>query len=313
MARQAAEAESELELALMTFERLLPTPLRVKQRAALERVTAAAIAVGAARTPAALLNISAKAASGQNKPTTQAFWARGGKFNLLKGVTNEILLKIASFLPSADDLLRLGLSCIQLGARSVRSNSGATTGAAAQQPLELLSIVEEAAHRWRLKCSDQERGWVPRRGRESWLGLMQELQRLQLPLAFADPALTMRQGSTNLCCWDPDGRRRNQKSSAAGLRGVGLGICSGAPMRAGVHEAHIKVHSLVGNGHGSDPDYSNWSAVGCVSAARPRPTDMDIDDGCKESIGRTEHGWAWDACGTLHVMSHLFNLQFGNN
>ena len=65
MARQAAEAESELELALMTFERLLPTPLRVKQRAALERVTAAAIAVGAARTPAALLNISAKAAMGR--------------------------------------------------------------------------------------------------------------------------------------------------------------------------------------------------------------------------------------------------------
>jgi hypothetical protein len=37
------------------------------------------------------------------------------------------------------------------------------------------SIAEEAARRWIANRTDQERGWVPRRGRESWLGLMWEV------------------------------------------------------------------------------------------------------------------------------------------
>ena len=45
-------------------------------------------------------------------------------------------------------------------------------------------MVEEAARRWVAGCSEQERGWVPRRGLESWLGLMHEVGVLRLPLAF---------------------------------------------------------------------------------------------------------------------------------
>eukprot|EP01046_Picozoa_sp_COSAG06_P065163 COSAG06_NODE_15884_length_1037_cov_2.299574_1_plen_115_part_10 len=41
------------------------------------------------------------------------------------------------------------------------------------------SIAEEAARRRIALCTDQERGWVPRRGRESWLGLMWEVQSLR--------------------------------------------------------------------------------------------------------------------------------------
>ena len=48
----------------------------------------------------------------------------------------------------------------------------------------MLSLPEEAARRRVAECSEQERGWVPRRGVERWLRLMHELERLRLPLAF---------------------------------------------------------------------------------------------------------------------------------
>jgi hypothetical protein len=41
---------------------------------------------------------------------------------------------------------------------------------------ERWSILEEAARSWLARCSEQERGWVPRRGRESWLGLMRAVE-----------------------------------------------------------------------------------------------------------------------------------------
>ena len=44
--------------------------------------------------------------------------------------------------------------------------------------------AEETARRWVAGCSEQERGWAPRRGVESWLCLMHEVGALRLPLAF---------------------------------------------------------------------------------------------------------------------------------
>eukprot|EP01046_Picozoa_sp_COSAG06_P023010 COSAG06_NODE_1811_length_8317_cov_7.969944_9_plen_181_part_01 len=41
------------------------------------------------------------------------------------------------------------------------------------------SIAEEVARRCIGTCTDQEQGWVPRRGRESWLGLMWEVESLR--------------------------------------------------------------------------------------------------------------------------------------
>jgi hypothetical protein len=46
------------------------------------------------------------------------------------------------------------------------------------------SIIQEAARRWIAGCTDQECGWVPRRGRESWLGLMWEVQSLRRAAVF---------------------------------------------------------------------------------------------------------------------------------
>jgi hypothetical protein len=48
----------------------------------------------------------------------------------------------------------------------------------------MLCLAEEEARRWVAGCSEQERGWVPRRGLEGWLGLMHEVEVLRLPLAF---------------------------------------------------------------------------------------------------------------------------------
>ena len=48
----------------------------------------------------------------------------------------------------------------------------------------MLSIPEQAARLWVAGCSEQERGWVPRREFESWLCLMHEVGLLWLPLVF---------------------------------------------------------------------------------------------------------------------------------
>jgi hypothetical protein len=108
---------------------------------------------------------------------TETFWAGGG--NLLTGVTDDTLQHIVSFVPSAKDLLRLGLSCVRLGTRSVRD-----VDVAAAAPAQLWSIVEEEARRRLMKCTDQERGWVPRRERESWLGLMRGVELLRRAAVF---------------------------------------------------------------------------------------------------------------------------------
>ena len=50
----------------------------------------------------------------------------------------------------------------------------------------MLHIAEEVARLWLAGYSEQERGWVPRRELENWLGLMQGvgLTLLRLPLVF---------------------------------------------------------------------------------------------------------------------------------
>ena len=64
----------------------------------------------------------------------------------------------------------------------------------------MLSITEEAARLWVAAvpagCSEQERGWVPRLDHESWLGLMQEMELLRVPLLFgrAHAAFTLSEG-----------------------------------------------------------------------------------------------------------------------
>ena len=100
------------------------------------------------------------------------------------GITDDMLLHIASFLPIARDLVCLGLTNTRFAAKIIAApRVGQLEGGAAAAP-EMLSFVEEAARLWAAGCSEQERGWVPRRDVESWLGLMNEVGLLRVPLVF---------------------------------------------------------------------------------------------------------------------------------
>jgi hypothetical protein len=77
------------------------------------------------------------------------------------GITDDTLLHIARFLPTAEDLLRLKLTKKRFGVKCIVAPSSGFTW-----PVELLSLADEAARRWVAGRSEQERGWVPRRGLE---------------------------------------------------------------------------------------------------------------------------------------------------
>ena len=102
------------------------------------------------------------------------------------GLTDDVLLRIAGFLPTAKDLVCLQLACPRFAAKVISAPSvgeGGAAAAAAAAP-EMLCIAEEAARLWVAGCSEQERGWVPRRYLESLLGLMHEMELLRVPLLF---------------------------------------------------------------------------------------------------------------------------------
>jgi hypothetical protein len=103
-------------------------------------------------------------------------------FNLLTATPDEAALAIACFLITAADLLSLLLACRRFNIKCIVF-CGRRGGPAAAAP-ETLSIVEEAARRWVASCSEQVHGWMPRRSRESLLGLMREVHVLRLPLVF---------------------------------------------------------------------------------------------------------------------------------
>jgi hypothetical protein len=109
--------------------------------------------------------------------------------NLLTATPDEAAILIACALGSATDLLRLSAACRRFALKCIaaplsRPRAAASSAAAAAQELEMWSIAEEAARRWIADCTEQERGWVPRRGRESWLGLMWEVESLRRGAVF---------------------------------------------------------------------------------------------------------------------------------
>jgi hypothetical protein len=117
------------------------------------------------------------------KPAATTRRAVRSATNLLTTTPDEAVLIIACALADPGDLLRLARACRRFAIKCIATPvahrgrteaSGGTTAAAAaaQQQLEMWPIAEEAARRWITGCTDRERGWVPRRGRESWMGLM---------------------------------------------------------------------------------------------------------------------------------------------
>ena len=122
----------------------------------------------------------------------------------------------------------------------------------------MLSIPEEAARLWVAGCSEQERGWVPRRELESVLDLMWEVERLRLLLAFG------RAHAASLTL---------SENEAVATRGVGGGVWRAAAskvvMRSGRHFVRFTV---------LDGDDMLFGAI--------RP-DWDVEEG----------QFAWDADG----------------
>jgi hypothetical protein len=165
---------------------------------------------------------------------------------VLDAGTDDTLLAIAIALPTPADLLRLALTCraaaqrfyftatsCSSGGIAVPSGvaSGGTAATAAQQQAETWSIIQEAARQWIANCTDQEQGWVPRRGRESWLGLMWEVESLRRGAVFgrSHASITLSEGGSRATKDVLDNTFRSTASNAV--------------MRAGRHYAQITVAS----------------------------------------------------------------------
>ena len=75
------------------------------------------------------------------------------------------------------------------------SGAGNGAGGSAAAP-EMVCIADEAGRLRVAGCSEQERGWVPRRELESWLCLMHEVGLLRVPLLFgrAYGSITLSEG-----------------------------------------------------------------------------------------------------------------------
>ena len=112
------------------------------------------------------------------------------------GITDDTLLNIACFIPTAKDLLSLRLTNTRFSVKCIAAPTVGAGGEGAAAAPEMLCIAEEAARLWVAGCSEQERGWVPRRELESWLCLMQKVGLLRVPLAFgrAHGEMTLTEG-----------------------------------------------------------------------------------------------------------------------
>ena len=149
---------------------------------------------------------------------------------------DDTLLHVAGFLPTARDLLSLQLACPRFAAKVIGAvpsvgSAPASGGAAAAAP-EMLCIPAEAGRLWVAGCSEQERGWVPRRELESLLGLVQEVELLRVSLLFgrahANATVSLRQGRWRRGAVPVPGRRRRARWRC------GRGVTSRSSQRRGV-------------------------------------------------------------------------------
>jgi hypothetical protein len=110
--------------------------------------------------------------------------------------------------------------------------SGGTTATVVAQQVETWSIIEEAARQWIATCTDQEQGWVPRRGRERWLGLMWEVESLRRGAVFG-------RSSQEVITLSAGGAVATAATDHTNLHGHAA--ASKAVMRAGRHYAQFTV------------------------------------------------------------------------
>ena len=158
--------------------------------------------------------------------------------NLLTATPDEAAIIIACALTDPRDLISLAAACRRfftkcIAAPSPPRDTAASGGAAGaeeyHQAIEMWSIIEEAGRRWIAACTDHEQGWVPRRGRESWLGLMWEVQVLRRGAVFgrSHESITVSEGGA--------------QATRNGCDGPFRTVASKAVMRAGCHYAQFTV------------------------------------------------------------------------
>ena len=170
--------------------------------------------------------------------------------NLLLHTPDAVLLRIASFVGTAADLARLGAVCQRFRTKSVVSPvpSDASllawllgplldAGSSAGLPV-VWSVVQEAARLRLTGFSEIQRAWVPRRGGESFIGLLHELEGQCAPTEFTLGGPHVQFTPPNVFPAYPNGR--------AAVIGVVDGehfesaVC-GCAMRAGRHWAEMVV------------------------------------------------------------------------
>jgi len=175
--------------------------------------------------------------------------ARREATNLLTAIPEEVALRIAcalASLASPIDLLRLALACprryytVKCIATSLsRAGASSATGATG---VEMWSIVEEAARRWLVKCSEQERGWG-RRCRtigQPQLGMMSDVVLLRLPLVFEPLSLGHEENFSDEVVLLEDGAL----ATGAGELGEQSALKSPNVMCAGRHFAQFTLVNL---------------------------------------------------------------------
>ena len=163
--------------------------------------------------------------------------------NLLTATPAEAALMIACALTDPRDLLALAVAVPPRFANKciAAPPPPRTAASAAEQQAETWSIIEEAARQWIAGCTDQEQGWVPRRGRESWLGLMWEVESLRRRGAVfgrCHADITLSEGGSRV-------------TKATGGRRV---AASKAVMRAGRHFLQLEI--------GYDPPETDYDQHG---------------------------------------------------
>ena len=170
--------------------------------------------------------------------------------NLLTATPDEAALAVADALGTARDLLCLCLclACPRFAAKTIADDSEGGQGCAAAAARRM-SIVEEAARRRLASATAQERGWVPRRGGESYLGLLHELETLRAPLAWTHAGMGgMTADAGRLACGCAHDPREMQ---------IGVYAC-GTVMRAGQHMAEF---TFGGVESGTDSQTTHLEAV----------------------------------------------------
>jgi hypothetical protein len=170
--------------------------------------------------------------------------------NLLTATPDEVALAIASALPCAADRVRLAAACRRYALKRIPHGGG-----------ELLSLADESGRRWIEQRGERERGWVPRRGRESHLSLMREVELLLLPLTFSVRALCVEVGLDVGDYGNSDWAVATRLAATAEDWPGNAAAATTAVMRAGRHFAEFRIGESTLDNPDDDRPFPSFGVV----------------------------------------------------